>query len=49
MVVNDWVAFAGLDTTSTELGVIESIFNLQDKDQNTIVNEMRSSLIDSMS
>ncbi|KAF0298118.1 Eukaryotic translation initiation factor 6 [Amphibalanus amphitrite] len=30
LVVNDWCAFAGLDTTSTELNVIESIFKLRD-------------------
>lgn len=28
MVVNDWAAFVGLDTTSTELTVIESIFKI---------------------
>ncbi|KAJ3224364.1 Eukaryotic translation initiation factor 6 [Clydaea vesicula] len=48
LVVNDWSAFAGLDTTSTELSVIESIFKLQDTRQSNIVNEMRDSLIDSM-
>ena len=26
LVVNDWCAFAGLDTTSTELAVVERIF-----------------------
>ena len=26
--VNDWTAFAGMETTSTELSVIESIFRL---------------------
>lgn len=35
LVVNDWCAFAGIDTTSTELAVIESIFKLNEasKDQ----------------
>ncbi|CAJ0567321.1 unnamed protein product, partial [Mesorhabditis spiculigera] len=31
MCVNDWIAFTGLDTTSTELSVIESIFKLDDQ------------------
>lgn len=48
LVVNDYSAFAGLDTTSTELSVIESIFKLQSSQPAYIVNEMRSSLIDSM-
>ncbi|KAI9672135.1 MAG: Eukaryotic translation initiation factor 6 [Alyxoria varia] len=28
MVVNDWLAIAGLDTTATELSVVESVFRL---------------------
>ncbi|KAI8826558.1 uncharacterized protein EV422DRAFT_510650 [Fimicolochytrium jonesii] len=48
LVVNDWSAFSGLDTTSTELSVIESIFKLQDAQPTYIVNQMRDSLIDSM-
>ncbi|KAF9102918.1 Eukaryotic translation initiation factor 6 [Mortierella sp. GBA35] len=48
LLVNDWCAFAGLDTTSTELSVIEGIFKLQDNGPSAIVEDMRDSLVDSM-
>jgi translation initiation factor 6 len=51
MVVNDWKAFVGLDTTGTEISVVESIFKLagQKNQQSSIVTNMRSSLIDQLS
>jgi len=48
-VVNDWCAFAGMDTTSTELSVMESIFKLQDAQPTAIVNELRDTLVDTYS
>ena len=48
LVVNDWQAFVGFDTTATEISVIESIFKLHDAQPNTIVNQMRSAMIETL-
>jgi translation initiation factor 6 len=48
LIVNDWCAFAGMDTTATELSVVESIFKLQGRANTYVVNEFRDSMIDSM-
>ena len=44
--MNDWSAFCGLDTTSAELSVIESIFRLNDSKPADIPGTMKESLID---
>ena len=46
MVVNDWTAFCGLSTTSTELSVIESVFKLTGQQPSAIASELREPLVD---
>jgi len=46
LVVNDWCAFTGLETTATEISVIEAAFKLQGQDSAAKIGEMRDSLID---
>lgn len=45
--VNDWCAFTGQATTSTELSVIESIFKIQDTRQ-TAIQDNKDALIDDL-
>ncbi|CAI7899142.1 unnamed protein product [Closterium sp. NIES-53] len=48
LVANDWAAFAGFDTTATELSVIDSVFKLRESVAPSVVHEMRASLIDTL-
>jgi hypothetical protein len=47
LLVNDWAAFVGLDTTATEISVIESTFRLQGQESGAVVTELRDALVDS--
>lgn len=48
MVVNDWLAVTGLDTTATELSVVESVFRLGDgAGPNNINTSMKDTMVES--
>jgi translation initiation factor 6 len=48
MVVNDWMAVAGLDTTATELSVIESVFRLgEGAGPDRIAGEHKEAMVES--
>ena len=48
MVANDWTAFTGLDTTSTEISVIEAIFKLNGAAPSNITSDLRGALMDTL-
>eukprot|EP01059_Diplonema_ambulator_P026508 TRINITY_DN437_c0_g4_i1.p2 TRINITY_DN437_c0_g4~~TRINITY_DN437_c0_g4_i1.p2 ORF type:complete len:248 (+),score=57.50 TRINITY_DN437_c0_g4_i1:83-826(+) len=50
LVVNDWCAFCGLNTTSTEISVIENVFKLRQRQEQSggILQGIRDSIVDEL-
>ena len=49
LIVNDWCAFVGRDTTATEISVIERIFRIGDFKEDGMEVDIRDALIDTLS
>jgi translation initiation factor 6 len=48
LVCNDWSAFIGLDTTSTEMSVIDAILKLAEGQKSIFSEKNRGTLLDSL-
>lgn len=46
LLVNDWAAFTGVDSTATELSVVEAAFKISQSGASGVVDELRDALVD---
>jgi len=48
VVVNDRIAFCGMETTSTEISILETIFKLNQSHPSSLITDLRKNLIDNL-